>query len=348
MAELVEEAAVRNDWLDVDAVGAYLTGFGLDLDGPLTARLLTGGRSNLTYAMSDSSQTWVVRRPPAGGLTSSAHDMGREFRVTEALARTEVPVPRPVALCEDLSVIGAPFTVVEHVDGRTIRSQDDLASLDDSEVAGCVAGLLGAFATLHRVDHVAAGLGAFGRPDGYAARQLRRWSGQWEQVRQDSDGRAEALAEALGATIPDQAHTAVVHGDFRIDNAMVAHDDASRVEAVVDWELSTIGDPVADVALMCVYRHPALDLIQGIPAAWTSDRLPTPDDLASQYEALGDIRLDHWEFHMALAYYKLAVIAQGIDHRFRAGATVGGGFDTSGQAVPLLIEAGHAALGGRS
>lgn len=341
------DTQTSTDGLDVAAVGAYLTGFGLDLEGPLTARLLAGGRSNLTYALSDASRTWVVRRPPGGGLTSSAHDVGREFRVTEALARTDVPVPRPVVLCEDNGVIGAPFTVVEYVEGRTLRTQDDLAALDDDALDACVTGLLSAFAVLHDVDHVAAGLGEFGRPDGYAARQLRRWSGQWGEVSQESDGRAEALAAALGARIPDQARISVVHGDFRIDNAMVGTTDASRVEAIVDWELSTIGDPVADVALMCVYRHSALDLILGDKAAWTSDRLPSPDQLAAMYEAQADIRLDHWEFHMALAYYKLAVIAQGIDHRFRAGATVGDGFDTAGQAVPQLIEAGHAALGGR-
>jgi aminoglycoside phosphotransferase (APT) family kinase protein len=340
------ESVPADDGLDVSAVGDHLGALGITFSGPLTARLIAGGRSNLTYVMSDAEQAWVVRRPPEAGLTSSAHDMAREFRVTQALSRTQVPVPRPVALCEDLSVIGAPFTVVDFVQGRTIRTQDDLADLDDDEVAGCVEGLVASFADLHAIDHAAVGLGEFGRPDGYAGRQLRRWSGQWAQVRNDdSDGQAERLAAALAERIPAQRHASVVHGDFRIDNTLLGVTDPTKVEAIVDWELSTIGDPVADVALMCVYRHPALDLILGARAAWTSERLPDVDQLATAYEARSSIKLEHWEFHMALAYYKLAVIAQGIDHRFRAGATIGDGFDTAGAAVAELLAAGHDAIG---
>jgi aminoglycoside phosphotransferase (APT) family kinase protein len=132
-----------------------------------------------------------------------------------------------------------------------------------------------------------------------------------------------------------------VHGDFRIDNTLLALDEASPVKAIVDWELSTIGDPVADVALMCVYRHPALNLILGGPAAWTSQRLPSVDDLAALYETQASVRLENWEFHLALAYFKLAVIAQGIDHRYRAGATTGDGFDQAGEAVPELLAQGQ-------
>lgn len=340
----MSDGTLVNVGLDVDAVGGHLVGLGVELNGPLTARLIAGGRSNLTYVMSDAETSWVVRRPPTAGLTSSAHDMAREFRVTEALTRTDVPVPTPLALCEDMSVIGAPFTVVEFVQGRTIRTQADLAALKDEQLAGCVESLVRSLAALHAVDHVAVGLGEFGRPDGYAARQLKRWSGQWAQVANGPDGRAESLAEALRERLPDQKQTSVVHGDFRIDNTLLGDDDATSVRAIVDWELSTIGDPVADVALMCVYRHPALDLILGTEAAWTSDRLPDIDALATSYESQSSVTLQHWEFHMALAYYKLAVIAQGIDHRFRAGATIGDGFDTAGDAVVELLTAGHDAL----
>lgn len=338
------DTAPANGGLDVVAVGDHLAGLGVVVSGPLTARLIAGGRSNLTYVMSDTETSWVVRRPPTAGLTSSAHDMAREYRVTEALARTDVPVPTPLALCEDVSVIGAPFTVVEFVQGRTIRTQGDLAALEDEQLAGCVESLVRSLAALHAVDHVAVGLGEFGRPDGYAARQLKRWSGQWAQVAHGPEGRAESLAAALRERPPDQARTSVVHGDHRIDNTLLGDDDASSVRAIVDWELSTIGDPVADVALMCVYRHPALDLILGTEAAWTSDRLPDVAALATSYEAQSSVTLRHWDFHMALAYYKLAVIAQGIDHRFRAGATVGDGFDTAGEAVAELLAAGHDAL----
>lgn len=341
------ESKLANDGLDVSAIGDHLRQLGMDFSGPLTARLIAGGRSNLTYVMSDTEQSWVVRRPPAAGLTSSAHDMAREFRVTQALAKTEVPVPRPIALCEETAVIGAPFTVVEFVQGRTIRTQKDLSHLDDEQVAGCVENLVHSFAALHAVDHVEVGLGEFGRPDGYAARQLRRWSSQWSEVSHESDGQSEQLAAALGEQIPDQSYTSVVHGDFRIDNTLLGDENPVLIKAIVDWELSTIGDPVADVALMCAYRHPALDLILGAKAAWTSDRLPGVEELAAMYEAHGAVRLEHWEFHLALAYYKVAVIAQGIEHRFQAGATVGDGFDTAGLAVAELLAAGHDAIAAR-
>lgn len=341
------EQTPGNDGLDVEAIGAHLAAEDVPFTGPLHARLIAGGRSNLTYLMSSSDTSWVVRRPPPAGLTSSAHDMAREFRVTSALAGTDVPVPTPVTLCEDLAVIGAPFTVVEFVAGSTLRTQDDLAALDDAQLTGCVEALVQSLAALHAVDYEAVGLRGFGRPDGYAARQLRRWSGQSAQMGGAAHQEAESLAQELGRRIPDQARASVVHGDFRIDNTLLALDEASPVKAIVDWELSTIGDPVADVALMCVYRHPALDLILGSPAAWTSQRLPSVEDLASLYEAHGSVRLEHWEFHLALAYFKLAVIAQGIDHRFRAGATTGDGFDQAGRAVPELLAQGRTLMKSR-
>lgn len=335
------EQAPGNYCLDVDAIGAHLVDHGVAVTGPLTARPIAGGRSNLTYLVSSSDTSWVVRRPPRAGLTSSAHDMAREFRVTTALAGTDVPVPTPVVLCEDLAVIGAPFTVVEFVEGSTIRTQDDLAALDDTKLSGCVEALVHSLAALHAVDYEAVGLRGFGRPDAYAARQLRRWSGQSAQMGGEAHQAADSLAQELGRRIPNQARASVVHGDFRIDNTLLALDEASPVKAIVDWELSTIGDPVADVALMCVYRHPALNLILGGPAAWTSQRLPSVDDLAALYETQASVRLENWEFHLALAYFKLAVIAQGIDHRYRAGATTGDGFDQAGEAVPELLAQGQ-------
>lgn len=333
------------DALDTAAVGAFLSAGGVEIEGELSSRLIAGGRSNLTYAMSDAFNTWVVRRPPKGGMTPSAHDMTREFRVTRALQETGVPVAKAVVLCEDESVIGAPFTVVEFVSGRTIRTQEDLGAFSDGEIKSCVNGLVSVFAQLHAVDHEAIGLSGFGRPDSYAARQLRRWSGQWKHVAKTSTGQAERLCRFLEDSVPGQRHTSIVHGDFRIDNTIIAHDDAARIEAIVDWELSTIGDPVADVAMMCAYRHPAFDLALGMSAAWTSSRLPSAEDLAGIYESTGEIALDHWEFHMGLAYYKLAVIVKGIDHRYRLGATIGDGFDTAGEAVEIFLQAGLEAVG---
>jgi aminoglycoside phosphotransferase (APT) family kinase protein len=226
------------------------------------------------------------------------------------------------------------------IEGRTIRTQGDLASLGDGAIDECIDGLLQALVSLHQVDFQRVGLTGFGRADSYASRQLRRWSGQWTIVSTDRSEAAEELVRRLQEAVPDQAHASIVHGDFRIDNTLIAPKSPGTVTAIVDWELSTIGDPSADVAMMCAYRHPALDLVLGAPAAWTSNRIPTPDTLAARYESLSGTRLQHWDFYLALAYYKLAVIAQGISHRHRAGASTDNGFATAGDAVEEFLRAG--------
>jgi aminoglycoside phosphotransferase (APT) family kinase protein len=312
--------------------------------GPLTATLITGGRSNLTFRLEDGMSTWVLRMPPRTGRTPSAHDVGREYRVTSALMATDVPVPAAVALCEDEDVVGFPFAVAAYVPGRSVQARSDLDELDDTTLAVVTASLVDTLVALHRVDHVAAGLERFGRPDGYAERQFRRWLGQWELVSTpDQRGPDAELVRRLEAALPSQRSTGIVHGDYRMDNTLLDL-TTHTVAAVLDWELSTIGDPVADVAMMCAYRDPAFDLIVGEKAAWTSSRLPDPAALASQYEASDGIRLDCWESHLALAYFKIGVIAAGIDHRRRVGSGAGRGFDTSGEAVVPFHELGLAAL----
>ncbi|MER6112454.1 phosphotransferase family protein [Streptomyces hirsutus] len=330
---------------ELDAVARHMAGADTTPTGPLEATLITGGRSNLTYVLSDGASRWVLRMPPRAGRTPSAHDVAREFRVTSGLRESGVPVARPVVLCEDESALGGAFTVVDYVDGRSVQSRDDLAALDDSQLAHVINSLTQTLAALHRVDHVAVGLERFGRPDAYAQRQLRRWRGQWELVApEDDDVRAAAaeLGRRLETALPEQRFTGIVHGDFRIDNTILGHGRLPEVAAVVDWELSTIGDPVADVATMCAYRDEALDLILGAPSAWTSDRLPDAPTLAASYEAAGGVPLDHWDFHLALAYYKIGTIAAGIEHRRRAGVGSGPGFATAGRAVPRLMAAGLA------
>lgn len=327
---------------ELAAVADRLALAGVSTAGPLGSMLIAGGRSNLTYAITDGRTRWVLRTPPRAGRTASAHDVAREHRVTAALMASSVPVADAVLLCEDEGVLGVPFTVSGFVDGVAIRTQADLASYDDDRLATVVDSLLETLAALHRVDHVAAGLETFGRPDGYAARQLRRWSGQWGTVGEERLGSlAHEVVSLLTATVPEQRATAIVHGDYRVDNTLLVPLDAVRadaVAAVVDWELSTIGDPVADVAMMCAYRHPPFDLVLGAPSAWTSPRLPSVDDLAAGYERLGGVALEHWDFHQALACFKVAVISAGIDHRRRAGSGAGVGFDTAGQAVePYLV-----------
>ena len=337
---------------ELEFVASTMRAAGAHVAGPLRPTLIAGGRSNLTYRLDDGASRWVLRMPPRSGRTPSAHDVAREFRVTRALGGTDVPVAKAVVLCEEESIIGLPFAVAEFVDGTTVQSRADLWRLDDDAVRGSVAALVESLAALHRADYRSLGLEDFGRPVGYAQRQLRRWSGQWELVATESPdllAMADELSSRLSASVPEQRTTTVVHGDYRIDNALLdLRDRPIRVAAIVDWELSTIGDPVADVAMMCAYRHSALDLILGTESAWTSDRLPAPDRLASLYEQSGGVDLVDWDFHLALAYFKIAVIAAGIDHRARAGAASGPGFDTAGDAVGPLLAAGLAQVGVRS
>jgi aminoglycoside phosphotransferase (APT) family kinase protein len=318
--------------------------------GSLSARLITGGRSNLTFGLSDGVSSWVLRTPPRAGRTPSAHDVAREYRVTSALSKTHVPVPAPVVLCEDESHLGGPYVVSRFVDGSTIQSAEDLEGLTDTQVAETVQALVSALGCLHAADYAGVGLDGFGRPSGYAERQLRRWSGQWPlvgshqpaAVRRDVNRLVRLLAESL----PAQRATSVVHGDFRIDNTLLRLDtQAVKVAAIVDWELATLGDPIADLAMMCAYRLPAFDLIIGSPTAWTSTRLPDEAGLATTYETASSARVDDLDAHLALAYFKVAVIAAGIDHRHRAAGASDGDAATAGEAVGPFIEAALESLG---
>jgi aminoglycoside phosphotransferase (APT) family kinase protein len=338
-----------HDGLDLAALDGYLRSVGVGRDGELHAQLISGGRSNLTFLVHDDSSKWVLRRPPLHGLTPSAHDMVREYRVVAALADTAVPVARAVALCNDESVLGAPFQIVEYVAGQVVRSRSELEALGDEHVIdGCVDALIQVLADLHAVDPIAVGLDDFGKPSGYLERQVRRWGSQWEFVRlpdDDRDADVQRLHSALAQSIPQQSRTSIVHGDYRIDNTILDAQDPSRVRAVVDWELSTLGDPLSDAALMCVYRDPSLDLILSAQAAWTSPMLPVADELAHRYSLVSGQPLAHWDFYMSLAYFKLAIIAAGIDFRSRmSGSADVDASDRVGDTVAPLIARGLAQL----
>jgi aminoglycoside phosphotransferase (APT) family kinase protein len=329
---------------ELGALREWLEREGVELKGVLTASLIDGGKSNLTYMVADDDHGWVLRRPPLGGHTSSAHDVAREYRVIKALKSTQVPVAPTVGSSDDLSIIGAPFTVVEFVDGAAVRTAADLQALNLSTREAVLVNLHAALVSLHQIDPADVGLSGLGKPTGFAQRQLRRWSGQWDAVGAraipETMTAAREVVTALGDAIPRQSLTRVVHGDYRIDNTLIDL-SSGEVRAVVDWELSTLGDPVADVALMCVYREAPLNYILGFEAAWTSARLPDGDELAARYERAGGVPLHNWEFWMALSAYKLAVIAAGIDYRWKIGATVGDGFATAGAAVEPLMDLAH-------
>ena len=329
--------------LDLGALDRHLQGVGVPRSGQLRAELISGGRSNLTFLVHDDASAWVLRRPPMHGLTPSAHDMAREYRVVAALAGTPVPVAAAVAHCEDESVLGAPFAMVSYVPGRVVRSAGELEAIGDrTEIDRCVDELIRVLANLHAVDPASVGLADFGRPDGYLQRQVRRWAGQWQHVRLDDDDRdadVHRLHAALAEAVPPQSDSSIVHGDYRIDNTILDSHDAAVVRAVVDWELSTLGDPVSDAALMCAYRNPAMDLILNLQSAWTSPLIPPPDELAHRYSTISGRPLAHWPFYMSLAYFKIAIIAAGIDFRLRM-AGGGDGSDRVGEVIAPLIALG--------
>ena len=326
------------------ALERFLRAEGIDVDGELTVEMISGGRSNLTYKVYDDTSTWVVRRPPTSGLTPSAHDMAREWAVTDALASTAVPVAETVAFDREGDVLGAPMTVVRFVPGHVVRTREDLRDLTDEQVTDNAAELVRVLAELHAVDPAAVGLEKLGRPDGFVARQVATWARQWQTVKTRELPDVDRLHRALEAAVPTRSAASIVHGDFRVDNTILDAEDVSSVAAVVDWEMSTLGDPLTDVALMCVYRQPVFDAVLGADAAWTSDRYPSAADLVQQYAVRSGREVDNWGFYVALANFKLGVIGEGITHRALSGSDTGAGARNAAEATGEFIAAGLRAL----
>jgi aminoglycoside phosphotransferase (APT) family kinase protein len=311
--------------------------------GPLEARLVAGGKSNLTYEVGDGRSTWIVRRPPLGHVLATAHDMAREHRVMTALRDTDVPVPRTFALCEDPDVLGAPFYVMERVGGTPYRLAAELAPLGPERTHRISTRMVDTLAALHAVDPAAVGLADFGRPEGFLGRQVRRWKRQLDASHSRDLAGADELHAALERSVPPDARPGIVHGDYRLDNLLV--DRADRVAAVLDWEMATLGDPLTDVALMLAYHS----LARSSGGTAVADACAAPgflpdDDMIERYAAGSDRDLSRLGFYLGLAFFKIAVILEGIHYRYLHGQTVGEGFDTVGDAVEPLLDAGLTSL----
>ncbi|WP_267245871.1 phosphotransferase family protein [Streptomyces sp. PR69] len=311
-------------------------------EGPLRAELVQGGRSNLTYAVTDGTSRWVVRRPPLGHVLATAHDMKREHRVISALHSTSVPVPAPVLLCEDASVLGAPFYVMEFMAGTPYRTAQQLAPLGPERTRDTVFRLVDTLVELHAVDPEAVGLGDFGRPDGFLDRQLRRWGKQLDASRNRELPGVDELHAALGRALPRSPAATVIHGDYRLDNVLVGERD--RITAVLDWEMSTLGDPLTDLGLLAMYSVP-LELASS-PVSTTAEAPghPSPAELIERYATRSGRDTSAVAWYTAFAWFKLAVILEGIHYRHALGQTVGEGFDRIGELVPLFIEHGLSTL----
>jgi aminoglycoside phosphotransferase (APT) family kinase protein len=339
---------------DPAVVGPYLANaLGDPAWNAPTVSLIAGGKSNLTYRVDSPAGSVVLRRPPLGHVLPTAHDMGREFRVMSGLQDTAVPVPKMLHFCTDAEVLGQPFYVMERVEGHIVTTQLPAGYADTTaERATLSNALVDVLAALHSVDYAAAGLGEFGRPDGYLPRQVARWSKQWDATRIEGLDQVDALAAQLTAQLPKTQRNTVVHGDYRLDNTMLHPTEVGRINAVLDWEMSTLGDPLADLGILLVYwaQDSDPDLRKSGAPVGAVTSLPgflTRDEVASGYSARTGLDVTDLPWYVAFGFFKLAVVCAGIAMRVKFGAMVGDGFDGFEERVPPLIELGQATLSDR-
>jgi aminoglycoside phosphotransferase (APT) family kinase protein len=325
-------------WMDAEHPGLR--------HGDLGAEVIAGGKSNLTYRITDGAGTWALRRPPLAHVLPTAHDMAREYRVISALAGTDVPVARAVALCTDPDVLGAPFYLMSFVDGVVLDRPEAIARLDRPGAARACEQLVDTLVGLHAVDPSGVGLADFGRPEGFLERQVRRWHGQWQASQTQPRAELARVVDRLTRTVPEQSAPAVVHGDYRLTNVMF-RPDLGGIAAVVDWEMATLGDPLTDVGLLVVYQTLAADDDFVMPRMSPDDGFLTPAQLVERYGAGSARTLTDIGWYVGFGYFKLAVVAEGIHHRYLQGKTVGAGFDHFGAAVPVLLNAALHALADR-
>ena len=313
--------------------------------------LISGGKSNLTYRVRSEAGEVILRRPPLGHILPTAHDMAREYRVVTALRDTPVPVPRTFHLGTADSALGAPFYLMERVLGHVCRDALPAGYATTAEERAAIgAGLIDVLAALHTVDPERVGLGDFGRPHGFMKRQLRRWSEQWLRSKTGDLPALDTLRDKLAEAVPAPQPAAIVHGDYRLDNALLHPSRRGEIVAVLDWEMSTLGDPLADLGALLAYWSEADDdevLVRArmFGPVTAESGFPSRAKVVERYARATGFDVSAISWYQAFAFFKLAVICQGIARRAAGGAMLGSGFDDAQRLVEPLVAAGHHHLG---
>lgn len=339
-----DTAPVRPDeQFDVAAVDRYLQGRLPGGEGPLVVEQFPGGHSNLTYLLRYGEREFVLRRPPLGPVAPTAHDMTREHRVLNALWPVFPPAPRPYLLCEDPSVIGATFYVMERRRGIVIRREWPRELGEDPAVRRKISeAIVDVMATLHAVDYAAVGLGTLGKPDGFVQRQVKGWAERWERAKDREVPAITEVARWLAERIPTPTAATLVHGDLKLDNTMLDPKDPARVVAVLDWEMCTTGDPLVDLGqLLCYWAetgdpYPRRDSVVHVT---TLPGFYTRDEIVERYAAKTGRDVSKIAFYEAFALYKVAVVVQQIYIRWKRGQTKDERFAAMGPRVDALAEA---------
>lgn len=351
-----DQPATSPALVDAEALGRYLAAAlpGPDAAEPLQVERIRGGHSNETFSIRRGRDHWALRRPPRGPLLPTAHDVEREYRVLRGLEQTNVPAPRPLLLCADAAIIGAPFYLMEWAPGVVIRAT--LPPAFGADVAarhGLGDEVIDRLADLHAVDWQAVGLADLGKPQGYLERQLRRWTGQLDASRNRPLPDLDAVTAWLHAHLPESGAATLVHGDYRLDNLMFAPQPPARAVAILDWEMATLGDPLADVGyLLSFWREPGDPDFGALgDAAWNISAqpgFPSRAELVERYAARTGRQMDHVAFYVALAIWKLAILLEGSYKRHLAGTTDDPFFASLGEGIPMLARRALAVCEGRA
>jgi aminoglycoside phosphotransferase (APT) family kinase protein len=319
------------------------------VDG-LEAEVIGHGRSNITYRLSDGREQWVLRRPPLAHVLPTAHDMKREFRVISAL-ENRIPVPHAIALCEDAAVNDAPFYIMSFVEGLVPADAQEVARrFDPPTLRRMGEELIDTLVALHALDPAAVGLADFGKPEGFVERQVRRFTGQIEQSRTRDVPELEELARRLARSIPAANGASIIHGDYRLDNCVLSH--GGRIAAVLDWEMASLGDPLTDLGMQVMYwADDRPDAAPSAPGIATGSVTALPGfmkrgEAIRRYAERSGRNLSELDFYVVLAYFKLAVILEGINARYLKGGTLGSGFETIGAQALALARTGLAIADG--